>query len=204
MYFLRSAELQDDLAKLILKYSADAEIPGETFTGSDPLEFLIGMEVMEAIQSHVKTLEKCWIYTTRRSDVSWTEIGNVIGCTKQSAQQKFNLPAEDFNGQNVIIRQKANVSNEMSIANAEGSRGNELLSIGHSSLVFGKSDDRWEYRRFCRPPTRPKLGDTPGGWELVCSRFPYHYFKRKVILPIVSLLPKNTDDITDMDIRYEI
>lgn len=121
-----------------------------------------------------------WIDASRRAGLSWTEIGALIGISKQAAQQRFGgARADGLEDSDHIVRQGANAFNEIAIMAEEGANGRELVGTGMFRLIFVQTDRVWEYRRMVGigPDTEAMAAH---GWQLVSSWLPFHYFKRPV------------------------
>jgi hypothetical protein len=125
-----------------------------------------------------------WVDAGRRADLSWAEIGALIGISKQAAQQRFGGggeadPAE--RAADLIVRTGASAFNEMAIMEQEGRERRELVGTGLLSLAFRQTGSRWEYRRVTAlfaDQARAKL--ERAGWAHVSSWYPFHYFKRRL------------------------
>jgi len=122
-----------------------------------------------------------WIDAARRVGLSWTEIGDALGISKQAAQQRFrpvggdnDLPDDDGTR---VVRLGANAFNEMTILREEGLNGHELMATGAFKLMFRPTRQRWDYAR--RIGGAAMIANmTDAGWTYVSSWLPFHYFKR--------------------------
>jgi hypothetical protein len=125
-----------------------------------------------------------WVDAGRRASLSWSEIGALIGISKQAAQQRFGGgggPAEPERGEDLIVRGGATAFNEMAIMAEEGRAGRELVGTGPLTLIFRQTDRPWECRRVTAlfpEPARARL--ERAGWTYVSSWYPFHYFKRPI------------------------
>jgi hypothetical protein len=123
-----------------------------------------------------------WVDAGRRASLSWTEIGGLIGISKQAAQQRFGgSEAQAETGGDHIVRTGATAFNEMAMMAEEGREGRELVRTGALSLTFRQTGSRWEYRRVTAlfpDSARAKLERR--GWAYVSSWYPFHYFKRRI------------------------
>ncbi|MFZ1744186.1 MAG: hypothetical protein WAT93_15155 [Pontixanthobacter sp.] len=122
-----------------------------------------------------------WVDAARRAGLSWSDVGEVLGISKQAAQQRFRpgenreevIPDEG----SMVVRLGATAFNEMQILREEGEKGNELVGVGILKLIFRHTDHTWEYRR--------EIGNAStaddmrkAGWIIVDSWLPFRYFKR--------------------------
>lgn len=117
-----------------------------------------------------------WVHAGRRVGMSWADVGELLGISKQAAQQRFRIEDEQVAGQgDLITRSGLTAFNEMRVLAAEGRDGRELVAIGPLALMFRETATAWEYRR-----TVGLVPSAPAGWSHVASWFPFHYFKRPV------------------------
>lgn len=123
-----------------------------------------------------------WVDAGRRASLSWTEIGGLIGTSKQAAQQRFGgAGAGGEVGAEAIVRTGATAFNELAIMAEEGREGRELVGTGPLSLAFRQTDSHWEYRRVTALfPESARARLERGGWAYVSSWYPFHYFKRRL------------------------
>lgn len=152
------------------------------FRGAGPGEFRDVIEAASIVANEAGVSLQKWVTAGRRQGMSWSEIGEVLGISKQAAQQRFrtelemgDLPEPD----QFEVRLGATAFNEERILEREGRAGHELVRVGLLALVFRKTSRVWEYRRVVAinaPATEAKLASE--GWIYVASWFPFHYFKR--------------------------
>ena len=153
------------------------------FRGDSPRDFadMIGASHIAADESRL-ALHR-WVDAGRRASLSWAEIGQLIGTTKQAAQQRFggatdSPPGGAVTGETVVLR-GATAFNEMQMLEAEGSAGRELVGTGALTLVVRQTDTAWEHIRvsaFRPADVRGRM--ERDGWTYVSSWYPFHYFKR--------------------------
>ncbi|QHL90780.1 hypothetical protein GVO57_07955 [Sphingomonas changnyeongensis] len=163
----------------IVPFWAMAKTPALTGDRKDDFPALISAANVVAEEARL-ALHR-WIEAARRSGMSWSEVGEVLGISKQAAQQRFRSPGDPgaeaaaAGGDDGIehVRIGATAFNELAILEAEGRKGMELLRTGALHLVFRRTGQCWEY---CRT-----LGRAPeGGWTHVSTWFPFHYYKRAI------------------------
>lgn len=170
--------IRDKTAALVLDW-ADHRQP--QFTGETSEGFAEAIVVAHVVADEAKLNLHRWIDAARRTGVSWAEIGEALGISKQAAQQRFrpDEEAEDPSKRRgeEVVRIGATAFNEMNILRAEGRKGNELIRTGALKLVFRPTSRAWEYQRRlgAAPPTSTMEKD---GWIYVSSWMPFHYFKR--------------------------
>jgi hypothetical protein len=170
--------LRDRVGALMLEWAENRQPP---FTGDGREGFEEAILAAHLIADESRVVLHRWVEAARRSGLSWSEIGDALGISKQAAQQRFRTPGMDgdepLSGDGeVVVRHGANAFNEMSILRDEGKLGHELLSVGPLRLTFRRTDMRWEYRRV--------IGSGAGlereGWTHVASWLPFLYYKRAV------------------------
>jgi hypothetical protein len=124
-----------------------------------------------------------WVDAGRRASLSWSEIGALIGISKQAAQQRFGGGSEEEAQRpgDLIVRTGATAFNELAIMEEEGRQGRELVRTGLLSLLFRQTGSRWEYRRVTALfPDQARTRLQRSGWAHVSTWYPFHYFKRRV------------------------
>jgi len=170
--------IREKTAALVVDWASSRRPP---FTGETAEGFQEAINVAHLVADEGRISLHRWIDAARRTGLSWTEIGEALGITKQAAQQRFK--STDF-GDDVesregeeIVRFGATAFNEMYMLRNEGRKGNELVRTGALMLVFRSTGHPWEYRR--RIGAAPMLAEMKrAGWEYVSSWLPFHYFKR--------------------------
>lgn len=158
---------------------ADSRHP--PFIGETAEGFVEAITVAHLVADEARLGLHRWIDAARRTGLSWTEIGNALGISKQAAQQRFrpaeiseNLSEDD---DTMIVRVGANAFNEMTILREEGRNGNELVATGAFTLTFRPTDHAWEYcRRIGGAGMKADMKDA--GWSHASSWLPFLYFKR--------------------------
>lgn len=155
------------------------------FTGEVADEFKDAITAAYLVADEGRIDLQRWVDAARRSGLSWTEIGDALGISKQAAQQRFK--PDDTSDDTMltqgdrIVRLGATAFNEMSILREEGENGNELVDIGLLKLILRKTDHQWEYKRriggvWMADEMRAEMSNA--GWTYVSSWPPFHYFKR--------------------------
>ena len=175
-------EIRERAANLALAWFSEKH--GE-FSGRDRRDFADMIVAAHVAAEEGRLALHRWVDAGRRASLSWTEIGGLIGTSKQAAQQRFGSPADRAEEGAVegglIVRTGATAFNEMSILEDEGKNKRELIQTGPLSLLFRESGSAWEYRRitaFSAEGARRKM--ERAGWIYVSSWYPFHYFKRSV------------------------
>ena len=178
MQIVEQQVIREQTGALVLDWAARRQPP---FTGETAEGFAEAITVAHLVADEGRITLHRWIDAARRTGLSWTDIGNALGISKQAAQQRFK-PAEigddlASGGSDEIVRFGASAFNEMSILREEGRKGNELIRTGALTLVFRPTAHLWEYRR--RIGTVSMNAEMKrAGWIYVSSWVPFHYFKR--------------------------
>lgn len=165
---------------VVLDWAAEREPP---FRGDDKAGYADAIVAAHVVADEARLTLHRWIDAARRADLSWSEIGETLGISKQAAQQRFRALAtadgEAMPDAAAIVRTGATAFNEMRILAEEGRRGHELTGVGVLTLTFRTSDRAWEYcRRVGSGSDTARL--EAAGWQHVASYLPFHYYKRAI------------------------
>ena len=160
-----------------------AEGRSPPFTGEHKGDFAEVIEAAHIVADESRIALQRWIDAGRRAGMSWSEVGDALGISKQAAQQRFRseLEAEQPKRDLIEVRLGATAFNEVRILRREGLAGNELVGTGGLTLMFRRTDRLWEYERaiaVSAPLITAKMSRQ--GWTYVSSWFPFHYFKRPI------------------------
>lgn len=179
MQFETEQRLREQAALIPLGWAQTKTSP---FAGATKDEYRDVIEAAHIVSDEARLALHRWVDAGRRMGMSWTELGSVLGISKQAAQQRFRTSAEPGNttdGALIEIRLGATAFNEMRMLEDEGRRGNELVRTGMLSLVFRRSEQQWEYQRVVAVTGGGAEAQmSQAGWTYVSSWFPFHYFKR--------------------------
>ncbi|MEN2748457.1 hypothetical protein [Sphingomonas sp. T9W2] len=172
--------LRSRTASIVLDWAAEREPP---FSGEGKGDFAAAIMAAHVVADEARLGLHRWIAAARRADMSWAEIGEALGISKQAAQQRFGRLAghagEGGADGATFVRTGATAFNEMRILAEEGRKGNELVALGVLTLIFRPSDRMWEYcRRIGTGSDSTRL--QADGWNHVASYLPFHYYKRAI------------------------
>ncbi|MCG8275987.1 DUF2812 domain-containing protein [Stenotrophomonas sp. NLF4-10] len=118
------------------------------------------------------------VQQARRSEVSWVEIGDALGVSKQAAQQRFGLSDIETSGDIRVIKD-VTAFDEMAVLAEEGKSGFHLVGFGAFTLLLKPSGKTWLHsRELGINVKRIRRQKETAGWEYVGSWFPFHYFKK--------------------------
>lgn len=179
MNITQQQALRDRVGALMLEWAEKRQPP---FNGEGREGFEEAILAAHLIADEGRIVLHRWVEAARRSGLSWSEIGDTLGISKQAAQQRFRMPGIEADGEPLdsegekVVRYGANAFNEMSILRDEGRQGHELMSVGTLRLTFRRTEACWEYRRV--------IGSGAGlereGWIYVASWLPFVYYKRAI------------------------
>lgn len=167
--------LRTEVSVLALDWATTRTPP---FTGETADDFRFVIEAAHVVADEAALGLRRWVDAGRRAGLSWTDIGEPLGVSKQAAQQRFRSVSEPIEGGEHIVKVGVNAFNEMQVLEKEGRARYELLSVGLLTLAFQPTDKQWEYCRVMGLAhiVRPQMERE--GWTLVSSWFPFQYFKR--------------------------
>lgn len=172
-----TSTLRDSIESVIAEH-AHAAPP----LADDPGGFLQLTRVTTDALHTCELLQKEAVQQARRADHSWAGIGNLLGITRQAAQQRFAVdtaPEDDTPGTRRITWTSAN--DEMQVLRTVGLNGYHLVELGGTWMEMQKSATPWEHRRELSDEIALKQAELDaGGWEYAGRWFPFHYFKREL------------------------
>jgi len=121
------------------------------------------------------------VHQARRLNHSWAAIGDILGISRQAAQQRFNPNNSSGNDteQNSTKRiTGAHAFNEMALLEVEGKAGNHLVGFGPLYLLVQESTKQWEHKRVTNFSWQNKDDLEKDGWLYTGSWLPFQYYKR--------------------------
>ncbi|HEX8668128.1 MAG TPA: hypothetical protein VF727_07130 [Allosphingosinicella sp.] len=182
MDVLEEQRLRANTAALVLDWAMALEPP---FRGDSKEQFADAIVAAHVVADESRLSLHRWIDAGRRAGLSWADVGEVLGISKQAAQQRFRTAGEPEEGMpqrdHEIVRMGVTAFNELRVLREEGLRGNELIGVAGFRLIFRASDRRWDYSRIVAASAGPAAERMAGdGWTYVSSWFPFHYFKRPI------------------------
>ena len=174
------AEIRNTAGNIALAWYAAKK--GE-FRGDSPRDYAEMISASHIAADESRLALHRWVDAGRRASLSWADIGQLIGISKQAAQQRFGGAADPSAGGasmgETIVLRGANAFNEMQMLEAEGRAGRELVGTGALTLVLRQTDKAWEHVRVSALlPTDVRGRMERKGWTHVSSWYPFHYFKR--------------------------
>ena len=179
MEFASEQEIRARAGNLALAYYEEKNGP---FRGADQQAYREMVLAAHVAHEESRIALQRWIEASRRAGLSWSDIGALIGTSKQAAQQRFGSaePAIAPSGGDVIVRRGATEFNEMAMLEEEGNAGRELIGTGMLKLYLRQTDRRWEYDRVAGLfPEDVRRRMERKGWTWVSTWYPFLYFKRE-------------------------
>ncbi|WP_174278638.1 hypothetical protein [Sphingomonas bacterium] len=168
------AGLREQAGRLALDWSQERH--GD-FTGEQPVAYVPLIEAAAVVADEAKLSLGRWVKAGRRGGLSWSDIGRVVGVSKQAAQQRFGADEAREAGPGMItVTLGATAFNEVAMLRREGAAGRELVAVAALRLFFRQTDRPWLHRRtVAEMDPGLRLAE---GWEAVASWFIFHYYKR--------------------------
>ncbi|MCJ8320370.1 MAG: hypothetical protein MJK12_12100 [Colwellia sp.] len=123
------------------------------------------------------------VHQARRLQHSWTAIGDVLGISRQAAQQRFNPNAADTTNTTSKTTHRiagANAFNEMELLKVQGKAGNHLVGFGPLCLLVEESKQQWQHKRLISFSWQTQENMEAKGWTYVGAWIPFQYYKRSI------------------------
>lgn len=127
----------------------------------------------------------------RRAGHSWDTLGQLLGVSRQAAQQRFGTvpatppgdgPDPDARARKVLSPLTA--FDEMAVLESEGRRGWHVVEYGTLHHVVEASPWQWEHRRILVSVGARRHRLEAEGWVLIKTMwFPWAYYKRRLDVP---------------------
>ena len=179
-------QIRERTANLIMDWRTETFGPIEN-ASKDTFMDMVGYAHVASDESRI-VLNR-WIDAARRSGASWADIGDMIGISRQAAQQRFgsgdlapslNIDEEDIGS--LITRTGVTAMTEEKIMTEEGLNGRQLVGCGWLKLHFQQTETRWEHKRIIAALWTGGVIDEMKalGWQHVTSWYPFHYFRREL------------------------
>ncbi|MEJ8639444.1 MULTISPECIES: hypothetical protein [Streptomyces] len=120
----------------------------------------------------------------RAAGQSWDTVGNVLGVSRQAAQQRFASkgPGPDVSGTGERrVLTPLTAFNEMQALAEAGGDGWHVVDYGPLFHVVEKSEHPWEHRRVpFAVGARHRRMERDGWTQIGSGSFPWRYYKRPV------------------------
>lgn len=153
----------------------------------DPTQFLRLVAATQVATEASRELLEQAVVGARHAGLSWEAVGNVMGVTRQAAQQRFRaaVPGEAKAGlaEERRVLTGVHAFTELAVLEVEGRRGYHLVDFGALHLVVEPSGHQWEHRRLTLPRAEVRDRMEQDGWRPVGDWFPFSYYKRPLSDP---------------------
>lgn len=175
---------QPDLADLLASAIARADPSLAARLDDDPRAHLDLVLLTSRAHEETGRLLHASVSSARAAGWSWVSIGELLGMSRQAAQQRFGHrpgAAEDTDERRQLIG--LNAFNEMETLNAWGRHGWHSVSFGPLFHDVERSEVQWEHRRVVVGTGHARELEAEG-WERIGTMwFPWVYLKRRLDLP---------------------
>ena len=175
------SDLRQRTADLVLDWHTDGEPERLDTPAEDDFTRLI--EAAYVVDDESANSLKRWVEAGRRAGLSWADIGETLGISRQAAQQRFGgepatdaRPSSDDIG--VLARTGVTAFNEVQILDEEGGAGREVIGATWLTLYFRQTDHRCENIRVVSLLPGVKEKYERQGWKHALTWYPYRYFTR--------------------------
>ncbi|GAA2402223.1 hypothetical protein GCM10010191_07070 [Actinomadura vinacea] len=188
--------LTEEQASAIREAVAEAVLTacarGREELDSDPDAHLLMVTASRVAAEEAGRLLRQSITGARTAGHSWEALGQLLGISRQAAQQRFGAPAagrgrpDSGDAPPRRVLKPLNAFNEMEALEREGRRGWHVVDYGYLFHLVEASPHRWEHRRMWWPSRRRRRAMDEQGWELIVpSDFdsPWAYYKRALDKP---------------------
>lgn len=176
-------ELRRKTADLVLDWYTDGEPEKlDNATTADYVQLVEAAHVVDDESGHA--LQR-WVDAGRRAGLSWADIGDAFGISRQAAQQRFSgraattpaVPSPD--DESILVRTGVTAFNEVEILREEGDAGREIVGATFFKSFFRQTDHRCENLRVVSlMRARTKEQYEQEGWTHVLNWPPFNYFTR--------------------------
>jgi hypothetical protein len=180
-------ELRSAVADLVVRQLAGGSAADLDMASPDDFRQLIRAAYVVADEAG-HSLHR-WVDAGRHAGLSWSDVGEVLGVSRQAAQQRFArssiiadpLTQDPDHGEDFICRTGMTAFNEVKALEEEGRKGNELVGAAPLKLFFVPRGRPWENIRVTALALRGAAvikryeGE---GWTHAVTWYPFHYFTR--------------------------
>lgn len=176
-----------ELAQLLARTIAAMDPTIEERIDSDPQASLDLVVLASDAHGEIGKILNSAVSSARSAGWSWEGIGKALGMSRQAAQQRFGIKAEQTEPS--LERQRLvglTATNELEILNEKGRYGWNSVGYGPLFHDLEKSDVQWEHCRVFVASRKAKVLES-SGWERIGTMwFPWHYYKRQLGLPALD------------------
>lgn len=170
-----SDTIADRIGRLILDDGADSD---DTL---DRLDHLALVDRASRAHGATRDLLHQSVAAARASGHSWAAVGEVLGLTRQAAQQRFGPTADGATEDDVRWLGPVTALDEMTELALAGRRGWHTVDAGMLKHKVVRTPTQWEHRRVVW--TRPAGSFEQDGWQVAVRAFPWLYLVRDLGIP---------------------
>ena len=167
--------IADRIGRLILDDGADP------VDAHDRLDHLALVDRASRAHGATRDLLHQSVAAARASGHSWAAVGDVLGLTRQAAQQRFGPTTEAQNDDDVRWLGPVTALDEMHELALAGRRGWHTVDAGMLKHKVVRTPTQWEHRRVVW--TRPASSFEQDGWQVAVRAFPWLYLVRDLGIP---------------------
>lgn len=179
------SKLRSSVAELAINHYADGSTNDLDNASLDDFRQLI--RAASIVSDEAGHSLNRWVDAGRHAGLSWADIGEVLGVTRQAAQQRFartsafaDGPIAESDDSGTVVRTGMTAFNEVTALEEEGHKGNSLVGAAPLKLFFAPRGVPYENMRVTAlRPTSVITRYESAGWTYVLSWFPFHYFTRE-------------------------
>jgi len=122
----------------------------------------------------------------RSAGNTWEVIGQLLGMSRQAAQQRFGTEVSTRQGVATRLLRPVTAFDEMAALAEAGRAGWHSIAYGPLYHLLARSDRQWEHLRVFMAG-REAAGLEQSGWQQIGDGwFPWAYFKRQLDLPAAN------------------
>ena len=182
----QESDLRERVSELLLDWHTEGDPKAlEAASEEDFSNLILGAHV---VADEAGNSLRTWVQSGRRADLSWAEIGKLLGISRQAAQQRFSTEADavfsrepefDPLDPERIVRRGITAFNEVEVLREEGAAGRKLVGATWWTLYFEPAEGPIENIRVVSLRGSSLVEEYErAGWTLAFTWFPYRYFTR--------------------------
>ncbi|MDP1028042.1 hypothetical protein Q5H91_12530 [Sphingomonas sp. KR1UV-12] len=147
------------------------------FSGNHVRQYRPMIEAAQVAADEAKATLVRWVEAARRAGMSWTDVGELVGISKQAAQQRYGRePVPDAPFGTIVVVPGPTGATEQELLDREGAAGRELVGVDATRLLFRQTDRVWEHHRSVDPLDPAEM--EAGGWAEAARWFVFAYYRR--------------------------
>ena len=144
---------------------------------------LVGLTA--AAHAETDALLRSAIIAARSAGHSWTAVGEVLGISKQAAQQRFGMSSATAMGEQRVLSPLTSFT-EMPVLERAGRLGWHSIGFGTLYHLVEKSDEQWLHQRVPPLISRQRALEAEGWSRIGFMWFPWAYYAKPTGIPAES------------------